>query len=275
MQKKRQRKGRTRQATPPKITLKQQRFVASFTDPKSPGFSNATRAAQAAGYRGEPGSNQLAVQGHANLHNPNVRLAIADALDKAGCSLALGARRLRQALDAKQVRPFLADGEVVYSKAIPDYRERRQATELLFRLRGAPMPVATKEEEHVPPLITEPTEKQREGFSETNEPLHLAEPIKATGMPGLLGQLRELNAQAQRLKEKAEREGDLRTALAAVRELCRIVELMAKLNGELAEGGETKTLNVSIDSGTAKRIVDTFLARHPECDVKNELGLSD
>ncbi|MGB4784793.1 MAG: terminase small subunit, partial [Candidatus Acidiferrum sp.] len=235
MRKEKERKGRTRQATPPKITPKQQRFVASFTDPRSPGFSNATRAAQAAGYRGEPGSNQLSVQGHSTLHNPNVRLALADALAKVGCTLELGARRLRQALDAKQVRPFLVDGKLVYSKPMPDYRERRQATELLFRLH-APIPAVSREEERALKLITQQTEKQREGFSETNEPPHLPEAINATGMSQtdtVLEQLRRLNAQAQRLKEKAEQEGDLRTALAAVRELSRIVELTARLSGDL------------------------------------------
>ncbi len=47
----------------------------------------------------------------------------------------------------------------------------------------------------------------------------------------LLAQLRELTLEAQRLKVKAERAGDYRTALAAVRELCRIVELLAKMLG--------------------------------------------
>jgi len=196
--------------------------------------------------------------------------AIADALHAAGCTPELGARRLREGLDAKQVRPFLVDGELVYSKPMPDYRERRGATELLFRLH-APMPVAGREEEHSLKLITEQTEEQREGFSKANEPPQLPEAINATGISrtdNVLEQLRRLNAQAQRLKEKAERAGDLRTALAAVRELSRIVELTAKVRGELAEGGETKILNVNIDSETAKRIVDTFLARHQESEVK-------
>ena len=270
MKKEKERKGRPRQATPPKITPKQQRFVASFTDPRSPGFSNATRAAQAAGYRGEPGSNQLAVQGHANLHNPNVRPAIEAALDREGCTIELGARRLRQGLDAKQVRPFLVEGELVYSKPMPDYRERRQATELLFRLH-APISVVNREEQQTSKLITEQTEEQREGFSKTNEPSHLPEAFEVTGISrtdSVLEQLPRLNAQAQRLKEKAEQEGDLRTALAAVRELSRIVELTARLSGELAEGGETKILNVNFDSETAKRIVDTFLARHQESEAE-------
>jgi hypothetical protein len=260
----------TRHATPPKITPKQQGFVASFTDPKSRGFGNATRAAEAAGYRGEPGGNQLAVQGHVNLHNSNVRTAIAEALDKAGCTIELGARRLREGLNAKQARAFVVDGEIVYAKPTPDFRERRQSTELLFRLR-APMSVASGEKEHALNLITEQVGEQRDGSSETNEPPHLPEvvsPKRISRTDGVLEQLRDLNVQAQRLKEKAERGGDLRTALAAVRELSRIVELMAKLRGELAEGGETKILNVNLDSETAKRILDAFLARHQESVVK-------
>lgn len=55
---------------------------------------------------------------------------------------------------------------------------------------------------------------------------------------------------------------DYRAALAAVRELCRIVELMAKLSGELDSHSETKILNVTLDPETAQRISKTFLARH-------------
>jgi hypothetical protein len=76
----------------------------------------------------------------------------------------------------------------------------------------------------------------------------------------LLAQLRDLLSEAQRLKAIAEEAGDYRAALAAVRELCRIVELMAKLSGELES--ETKILNVTLDAETAQRISKTFLARH-------------
>jgi hypothetical protein len=78
----------------------------------------------------------------------------------------------------------------------------------------------------------------------------------------LLAQLRELTSEAQRLKATAEKAGDIRAALAAVRELCRIAELIAKLSGELDSHSETKILNVTIDAETAKRISETFLARH-------------
>jgi hypothetical protein len=51
----------------------------------------------------------------------------------------------------------------------------------------------------------------------------------------LLAQLRDLTAEAHRIKNQAERTGDYRTALAGIRELVRIVELLAKLRGELDE----------------------------------------
>ncbi len=51
----------------------------------------------------------------------------------------------------------------------------------------------------------------------------------------LLSRLEHLTEEAHRLKGKAEKGGDLRTALSAVRELVRMVELLAKLRGELDE----------------------------------------
>jgi hypothetical protein len=51
----------------------------------------------------------------------------------------------------------------------------------------------------------------------------------------LLGQVRDLRRQAQAIKDRAEREGELDTALKGIRELVRIVELLAKLRGDLDE----------------------------------------
>lgn len=59
----------------------------------------------------------------------------------------------------------------------------------------------------------------------------------------LLSQLGQLRAEAQRIKNKAEAAGDFRTALTGIRELVRIVELMAKVSGELQEA---QTVNVLI-----------------------------
>ena len=84
------------------------------------------------------------------------------------------------------------------------------------------------------------------------------------GGKSILLQLRELNLQAEQLKAKADRTGDYRTALAALREKTRLVELEARLTGELNEKPEVKIVNLSLDTETARRLTETFLARHKE-----------
>jgi hypothetical protein len=78
----------------------------------------------------------------------------------------------------------------------------------------------------------------------------------------ILIQLRELKIQAENLRVRADRAGDYRSALVAVREMTRLVELEARLTGELAERPETKILNFTLDAETARRMTETFLARH-------------
>jgi len=121
----------------PKLTLRQQFFLRHYTDPESPGFGNATRAAELAGYTAREGSNQLAVQGHNNLRNPSIRQAIERILDEAGCTVQHAALRLREAMDAVQVRVFQKkNGDISYSDPLPDHKERRRAAEFVLRLRG-------------------------------------------------------------------------------------------------------------------------------------------
>jgi len=75
--------------------------------------------------------------------------------------------------------------------------------------------------------------------------------VKATGAAEvargdhLLGKVRGLEREARRIGKKAEEDGDLKTALAGVRELTRIVELLAKLHGELKDG---PTVNILVTS---------------------------
>ena len=78
----------------------------------------------------------------------------------------------------------------------------------------------------------------------------------------ILIQLRELKTQAEQIKVRADRAGDYRTSLLALRGKTRLVELEARLTGELNERPETKILNFSLDAETATRMTETFLARH-------------
>jgi hypothetical protein len=91
---------------------------------------------------------------------------------------------------------------------------------------------------------------------------HVRELMEVEHGKSLLVQLRELGSQARYLGVRAKRAGDYRTALAAVRELTRILELEARLTGELNEKPETKILNLTLDADTARRMTETFLARH-------------
>jgi transposase len=90
-----------------------------------------------------------------------------------------------------------------------------------------------------------------------------------TQSESLLAQLEELKSEAQRLKQKAERAGDYRAALAAVRELCRMIELVAKLYGQIDGRAETRILNVNLDAETVNRITQTFLARHANGELSS------
>jgi hypothetical protein len=77
----------------------------------------------------------------------------------------------------------------------------------------------------------------------------------------LFAELKRLTAEAERLKAAAEREGDIRTALMAVRELCRICELMARINGAIADASINVTnVSLAVDRATADRIVRGYLA---------------
>ena len=51
----------------------------------------------------------------------------------------------------------------------------------------------------------------------------------------LLDRITDLEGEARRLMVKAEEAGELRTALSAIRELVRIVELLAKIRGDLPD----------------------------------------
>ena len=75
----------------------------------------------------------------------------------------------------------------------------------------------------------------------------------------LLDQLERLKNDARRVQEKAEAEGNYHAALAAIRELVRIIDLVARLSGELREGNETNILNVNLSPDTAARMAEMYL----------------
>ena len=76
-----------------------------------------------------------------------------------------------------------------------------------------------------------------------------------------------------RIATKAEEMGDLRTALAGVRELTRIVELMAKLRGEI----EQKEINIYLNPEWIKlrAVIINVLEPYPDARLKLAEVLED
>ena len=72
---------------------------------------------------------------------------------------------------------------------------------------------------------------------------HAAREIAVDG--SLAAKLLAIESEARRLGQKAEKAGDLRTALMAVRELVRLTELAARVSGELEPMGVTVNIVAS------------------------------
>ena len=120
-----------------RLTPKQAAFVHHFSDRKGDAFGNATRASERAGYAGEPGSNQLAVQGWRNLRHPEVQGAMRAALAKQGFTPEFAAKTLMGAMRATVVRALPnRKGKPVLHK-FPDHRTRLQGLDRAWRITGA------------------------------------------------------------------------------------------------------------------------------------------
>jgi hypothetical protein len=82
----------------------------------------------------------------------------------------------------------------------------------------------------------------------------------------LIARLLTLEQNAIRIEKRAISRGDDATALCAIRELCRIAELIARLRGQLEEGHSTNIVNVNIDANTAQRIAEIYATRHAKTE---------
>jgi len=88
----------------------------------------------------------------------------------------------------------------------------------------------------------------------------------------LLAQLKQLNQKARELAAKAEGAGDYRTALMAIRELTRLLELTAKLTGELDERAQHNELHMHLSPDRALAIARVYVQRHG-AEVPNPCSL--
>ena len=87
--------------------------------------------------------------------------------------------------------------------------------------------------------------------------------VEVSRADDLLAKVQGLEADARRIAAAAEESDDLRTALAGVRELTRIVELLARLRGELQESTTVNVL-VAPEWLTLRTRIIEALASYPE-----------
>lgn len=90
----------------------------------------------------------------------------------------------------------------------------------------------------------------------------------------LLDQLKQLQQKALELLDKAEAAGDLRTALQGVREAKGCLELLAKLQGELAQEG---SINIVLSPSwvSLRTVILRTLEPYPEARLKIAQALSE
>jgi hypothetical protein len=90
----------------------------------------------------------------------------------------------------------------------------------------------------------------------------------------LLKQVKALQGKATSLLLKAEKEGDIRTALAGIREARGCVELLAKLTGELAA---QPVVNVTITAEwlSIRSVILNALEGHPAARIEVARALSE
>jgi hypothetical protein len=123
---------------PDGLTNRELDLLGHYTDPASPGYRNATRSAELAGYKGLPSSNQLSVQGSRTLRKARELGVLRAILTEKGCTLDHAAERLAACLDAKRTRVFMTkDGKIIKSEPEDDHHQQRLAAKLVFQLHGA------------------------------------------------------------------------------------------------------------------------------------------
>jgi hypothetical protein len=114
---------------------KQGKFIRFYSDPESETFGNATGSAGRAGYKGKPGSNQLAVQGCRLLKNPFIQQEITKELVKQGYTPQFSAQLLMSAAQATKVVLIPnRKGKKVLPCKVADHGVRMQAHDRIVRL---------------------------------------------------------------------------------------------------------------------------------------------
>jgi predicted nucleic-acid-binding protein len=100
-------------------------------------------------------------------------------------------------------------------------------------------------------------------------PAHLsvaAEKNERHRSSNLLEEIGRLKTKAERIADQAEKDGDLRTALSGIRELTRIIEILAKMRGEI----QNPNLNIVLNAEwiELRAVILNALDEYPAAKIK-------
>lgn len=84
--------------------------------------------------------------------------------------------------------------------------------------------------------------------------------VEVAAADTLLEQIGNLSTRARSILDKAETGGDMKTALAAIREVRATLELIAKVTGELSNNVSSVTVNMATTRRKAEDMTDDELA---------------
>jgi hypothetical protein len=90
---------------------------------------------------------------------------------------------------------------------------------------------------------------------------------------GLLQQVEAVKRDAERLQLECEDGRDLRAALAALKQRLEVIELEAKLTGELDGHAQHNELHVHLTPDRALAVAETYIARHGVVQSLAEMSL--
>lgn len=234
-----------------RLTLRQRRFAVALVGPAK---GNQAEAARIAGYAGN--RRQLATQGAVNMKNENIQKMVTDTLD----GMAQHAlERLGEGLDAMKTKSFVTKaGAILKGDLEVDYASRLRSVQLWDRLRQRRAVSGTDSAAH-----SANDQEPAGGEMEKTELPEQGEAAKdIVEANDLLAQLKALNEKARELAAQATGAGDYRTALMAVRELTRLLELTAKLTGELDERAQRNELHVHLAADRALAVAKAYVERH-------------
>jgi phage terminase small subunit len=117
------------------LSPKHRQVISNYTDPNSPTQGNATQSAIKAGYSPISAHDT----GSKILKRPETERELTRIFEAAGVTTEKLAKRVKQALDAKETKVFLCqkDGELVYSKKMIAHDIRLKAIRLAGEFVGA------------------------------------------------------------------------------------------------------------------------------------------